>query len=163
MPRTGTRIAIKVFRPKHIIDTLRLRAATHHGLEICMKSGLAAFEKTTKTWNHKVKFETVNTGTVAIVWTTNKRYTVLSEGTAPRVIVPRTKKMLRFYSDWRAKTRVRWLASFKGKVGKKPVFRKIIRHPGIKARMWEYRVASSQKRTFRSTMHKTLKAALVAR
>src|SRR5574340_337694 len=94
------------------------------------------FYTTTRTWTRQPKFSIKhqrNSGQWDI-GTDDEIYGYIDEGTKPHIIRPRNKKALSWGAPFKAKTRPGYIGSNMGRRGKKRVTRKIVHHPGIRAR-----------------------------
>lgn len=96
------------------------------------------FEKTTKTWKHKVVFrvqskESGSQSTVN-VFTTDKIYGYVDEGTRAHIIRPKKAKALSFKGIYRTKTKPHVINSSSGGSSGKQVFAQEVHHPGTDPR-----------------------------
>lgn len=130
-----------VFDITKIADPVKLQRAIINKLHMTGEACAADFEATTNTWNHKPKFtrtdvdaETIAVGTDDAVWG------MLDVGTKPHIIRVKRAKFLRFawngYGSYGAKTRPGFLGSKNAKYPTKINYRKQVKHPGTKARIW---------------------------
>ena len=120
------------------------------------------YQRTTKTWTHKPKFELTGlslAGDVAriTVKTDSKIYSHVDKGTSPHMIVPRRptsasgrSSALRFQRGYRAKTLPKVIASLPGGKFGAIVYRPGVMHPGIKAREFTKTIASIMRLRFPS-------------
>jgi hypothetical protein len=99
------------------------------------------FKKTTRTWKHKPRFESITAVTgqsmELLVGTDDVIYGWVNNGTKKHPITPRNKSgLLRFRKDgYKPKTRVGVVNSFAGRKAKPPLYSfKQVTHPGIKPR-----------------------------
>lgn len=85
------------------------------------------------------------------------RFNWANKGTRPRLIQVRRARALRFYGDWKAKTRPGQLKSGAGNRGSRPVFRRWVRHPGIRARNWDPLIKEAADRFVRQRMDEQMR------
>ena len=115
-------------------------------------------EKTTTTWKKpRPVFKTkskVGNDAEARVWTEDDRWNWTDQGTDPHYIVARNSPYLKFATGGKPKTRVRTLGSGRGKRGKNWVQKKVVRHPGTKAREWSQEVIKRRRAYFLRDMEK---------
>jgi asparagine N-glycosylation enzyme membrane subunit Stt3 len=133
---------IKVtFDINQIADPVKLQRAITNKLKMTGEAARVDFVATTNTWNHKPKFvasivdpETVAVGTDDAVWG------MLDVGTKPHIIRVKRAKALRFawngFGSYGAKTRPGFLGSKNAKYPTTINYRKQVKHPGTKARIW---------------------------
>jgi len=109
-------------------------------------------QKTTKTWKSpKPVFKTkskVGNDAVARVWTEDDRWNWTDQGTKAHYIVARRAPYLVFPTGGKPKTKVRKLGSGRGKRGKNWRRKKVVRHPGTKAREWSQEVIKRRRKYF---------------
>lgn len=96
-------------------------------------------QSTTKTWNHKVKFEVVvdeSGGDYAIVaGTDDKIYGYVNDGTEPHIIRAKNGGFLYFRGGYQTKTRPGFIGSYAGGRGSGDwVKQRVVLHPGTKPR-----------------------------
>ena len=113
-------------------DQLR---AVWAGLDDARNEALKDFEKTTATWSHGVDFTAKKQADGYLIGTKDDVWTMLDKGTKAHTIVA-SKRALRFRGGYKAKTRPAWIGSGSGGATGSVVFRKIVHHPGTKARNW---------------------------
>lgn len=97
------------------------------------------FEKTTRTWKHKVAFKDTSTESgdeaTASVETKDEIYGYVDQGTKPHIIRPRKRKgLLSFKSKYKAKTTPHVINSHQGGASGKQVFARVVHHPGTDPR-----------------------------
>lgn len=117
-------------------------------------------EKTTRTWRHRVEFETkvdlsTNDATVK-VWTRDDIYNWLNNGVPRRRIYARRARFLQFRYPFRPKTHTRIIGSGAGGVGDNWARKRSVNWPGIKARRFYEEVQKRRKTQF----YKNIQAAL---
>ena len=113
-------------------DQLR---AVWAGLDDAKDEALKDFEKTTATWSHGVDFAAKKQADGYLLGTDNQIWKWGDKGTKAHTIVA-SKRALRFRGGYKAKTRPAWIGSGAGGATGSVVFRKIVHHPGTKARNW---------------------------
>ena len=113
------------------------------------------FKKTTRTWKHKPRFESITAVTgqsmELLVGTEDVIYGWVNNGTKKHPITPRNKSgLLRFRKDgYKPKTRVGVVNSFAGRKAKPPLYSfKQVTHPGIKPRNFAANIARQREKTF---------------
>lgn len=107
------------------------------------------FEPTTETWEHKVRFTWSThaehaaagwgafTGAYVVnIYTNDRVWNMLDQGTRPHTIRPKRAKILAFPSGHTAKTQPRRLRSYRGGSSGPTVFAPEVHHPGTEPREW---------------------------
>jgi hypothetical protein len=127
------------------------------------------FEKTTATWKHKPKFESVvsltGPGPVLLVGTDDEIYGYVSRGTKEHAIWAgiytgkSSKKVLAFPSRSTPKTRPGVIGSGAGSRGKVDTFRPYVMHPGTKPRKFEEAIRKKREKWFKRQMEMAMKRA----
>lgn len=167
MPRITLR-AITPKRAKILDPKIVRREIEKEGIDDAKRQLLNMAEMTVRTWHTKPKFRTRMIATaneIGVDITPSKdkpgqQWEWISEGTKPRLIVPRRKGgMLRFQSKFKPKTTPRVIGSKAGARGGKPVFAKSVRHPGIEAREWPQEMARRLKNRFKQRIENALRRA----
>lgn len=92
------------------------------------------FDKTTKTWNHKVEFEVVAIADGYSVSTDDEIWHMVDAGTPPHIITAVRAPALAWRSPFRAKTKAHTIASYQGFVGNEQHRALEVHHPGTEAR-----------------------------
>lgn len=118
--------------------------AIQNGFRAVTEAIRADFKATTNTWNHKPKFERKTRGFANMeIVTDDKIWIMLNQGTKPHLILPKPtnkSQRLRFkwdgFGSYGAKTKPKFLGSRSARYPKTPVSRRMVRHPGTKARDW---------------------------
>ncbi len=129
------------------------------------KEILKDFQKTTATWEHKVKFNAeVKAGGEASgvgvdVTTKDKVYRFVEGGTKKHLIKAKRKGILAFKTGGRAKTKPRVISSTAGRGGNKQAFAKVVHHPGTKAREFSKTIGRKWQPQFRREMDAAIKRA----
>jgi hypothetical protein len=121
-----------------------LSKAIQDGVTSTAEAVRVDFVATTNTWKHKPKFVKKSNGFASTTISTDDQiWNMLEVGTRPHIIKPKpTNKsgMLRFRwngpGSYGAKTRPGWLSSKGAKYPTTPVRRRMVKHPGTKARKW---------------------------
>lgn len=124
------------------------------------------FKKTTKTWKHQPKFETLISlkppGPTILIGTDDQVWNWLNEGTRPHAIFAgiftgkSNKKALAFPSRFKPKTRVKSLKSQAGSSGGPTVVVPFVQHPGTEAREWGQLIATKRQRWFQKQMERAM-------
>lgn len=125
------------------------------------------FKETTKTWSHQPKWDSVidtKGGQLAVlVGTDDPIYKYVNDGTKPHVIVPRTKKALRFpwdgYGSHIPKTIPTWIGSFPEQVPTNTVYFKKVNHPGNEARMFDEEIQKFWTPRFKTAIEEAMRNA----
>lgn len=157
-------LVFKVIKPTRLrVDAMRLEL-----LNSMRKVGTGIkgdFEKTTATWKTPVKFDeqiSLSGGPQVEIFTTNKIYGYVDQGTEPHVIVPKKAKALRFQSGYRAKTTPGVIGSSGGGSFGDTVYSKGILHPGNAPRNFSKEIEKiwqpKFKRAMEASMSKVAKA-----
>ena len=128
---------LKAYLPKVFRDTVFETQLTREAKAI-EKGIVNDYKATCSTWKNKPKIESltsVKNGSIDImVDVIGDIYAYVDKGTKPHSIFPKRAKFLRFKSQYRAKTAPGVLSSWNGGGSGGNVFRKAVRHPGIKGR-----------------------------
>lgn len=110
------------------------------------------FQATVSTWNHKPQWEPQSTKPVeknhhAIAETSTKDqiYSYVEQGTPPHIILPVRARSLRFPGTFTAKTVPGVIGSGAGFKGPPIIYSQGVRHPGIKPRDFEKKIAEKAK------------------
>ncbi len=164
-------ILIKEIKPSKLrVDALRLEL-----LNEMRKVGTDVkkdYEKTTRTWKHKPKFEVSVSlkppGPTLIVETDDEIYGYVDKGTKPHLIFAgiytgkSSKKALAFPSKFSPKTKPGVIGSSSGSSGGPTVFRPYVQHPGSKPRGFEEAIGKiwtpKYKRWMEAAMRKAARA-----
>lgn len=125
---------------------------------------LKDFAKTTRTWTHKPKFKKKVRSTgqpkKVEVWTSDKIYKYVNDGTKKHVIRPKKKGgVLVFPAKSTPKTTPMLISSKKGSRGKKLIFAKEVQHPGTKARKFDKVISKKWKPRFYKALQKAYRTA----
>ena len=164
-------ILIKEIKPSRLkVDALRLELLNE--MRKVATDVKKDYEKTTKTWKHKPKFE-VNVslkppGPTLIVETDDEIYGYVDKGTKPHLIFAgiytgkSNKKALAFPSKFSAKTRPGVIGSSAGSSGGPTVIRPYVQHPGTKARGFEEAIEKIWKTKYKRRMERAMAKAAKA-
>ncbi len=125
---------------------------------------LKDFQKTTKTWEHEVKFETQVSASSnrmnVTVFTQDEIYGYVNDGTKRHRIKPKKKGgVLAFPSTFSPKTKVRVIGSTKGKKGKVDVVvggDEGVMHPGTKARKFTVEIGKKWRPKLRQELDRAM-------
>lgn len=158
-------ILAKVIKPKKLKeDAMRLALLT--GLHEVASGVRKDFEKTTATWEHDVKFETLISlkgGPAIIIGTDDEIYGYVNSGTRPHRIYARPGKRLAFKwggpGSYKAKTSPGVIGSTAGGATGNMTFRSYVNHPGTKARNFESIIQRSWEKRFKKRMEEAMKQA----
>lgn len=152
-------IAIKV--KKDHLSPKRYKQALESAKDEAEIGVLDDYKKTTRTWTHQPKFYTVRARDTLTVFTDDKIYEYVSEGTKPHLIFPKRGKSLRFSANSKAKTRPRVITSSQGSRSGKVVFSKGVIHPGTTAREFHRIIAEKWIKKYPPIVNRHLKTASV--
>lgn len=121
------------------------------------------FEDTTKTWNHKPRFEPstsvpkVGTDMISVeTTTTDKVYNWVSDGTPSHPIFPVNAKALAFPGKFIPKTFPGIIGSGVGSSGPVDQFRNWVAHPGVEARKFDKSIADKEKENIKISLKQTM-------
>lgn len=155
----------KAIKPKKLNEKA-IRQAIRAALEQTAKDVASDFQKTTSTWKNKPKFVgTISTrsgGAEFLVGTDDEIYRYVNEGTKPHVIRPVRAKVLAFAGTYQAKTTPRVIGSGGGGPSGDIMFRRVVNHPGTKAREFDKVIAEKWEKAFKARMVKAMKEAAKA-
>lgn len=122
------------------------------------------FEDTTRTWNHKPRFDpptgvpTVGVDEIKVeTSTSDKIYTYVSEGTRSHPIFPVNAKALAFPGTFIPKTNPGIIGSGTGFEGGNMQLRKWVAHPGVEARKFDQEIKTRQEKNFIRIMQNAIK------
>ena len=110
--------------------------------EASAESALKQFEKTTRTWKHRVKFVRYTSIGGFVVGTNDEIYNFVNNGTKPHVINASRAPFLVFNRRFTPKTRVGVVGSRKGSRGGGWVRKKQVMHPGSEGRKFDETIAA---------------------
>ena len=161
-------ILVKEIKPSKLkVDAMRLEL-----LNEMRKVGTAVkkdYEKTTKTWKHKPKFEVdvslKQPGPMLMVWTDDEIYGYVDKGTKPHLIFAgiytgkSNKKALKFPSKFKPKTKAGVIGSTAGSSGGDKIVRAYVQHPGTKPRGFEEAIEKLWKTKYKRRMEGAMRKA----
>lgn len=127
----------QVITPKVTFDTNAWLNEVRRLAKNSAERSRRAFKSTTKTWKRQPKFysrrqvgETVS----FVAGTDDLVYKWVNDGTKPHIIRPKKAKLLRFRSEYSAKTSPKVIGSRPGGSYGPFVVAKMVKHPGTEAR-----------------------------
>lgn len=145
------KLTLTSITPKNLPQSREYKKAIEAAL---LKAGRAAkrdYESTTRTWDHKPKFDLVvaeSGGDLTVtVGTDDKIYGYVDRGTKPHVIRPKRSRFLRFSSGYRAKTRVGIIGSQPGGPFGDTVTATEVHHPGFPGRKFTATIRKRRQKT----------------
>lgn len=140
-------LKLKPIRPKGLGDVYnRLPRAVDRGMRKAAEKAKQDFEATASTWEHKPAFAIDETGPGELtIGTDDQRWKWIDEGTKPHTIRPHGR-FLRFSPGSRPKTRPGVITSGSGAQGSGVVYARVVRHPGIKARLFTKQITQRWRR-----------------
>ena len=163
MPTVG--IKMRVFVPKEIFNHARALKAIQHVM--IQKTGpelRREFQKTVRTWNDKPNFKQEHYFGVQVLWvkvfTYSTVYRLVTTGADPHPIYPRRAKMLRFQTNFRPKTRARFIGSFAGGKSGPFISTPAVMHPGFEGRKFDTEIAEQYYDTFAEDVQEAINSAL---
>lgn len=120
--------------PKSTLSAARLKRAIQTAYGQVAAAALLDFRSATRSWEHKPEFriETDSDG-IPTVSTDDEVFKFVDEGTDPHPIAAH-KQFLRFQAGFRAKTAPDSVVSSTGGSFGPFVFKRVVQHPGTKAR-----------------------------
>lgn len=131
-------------------DTRAISEAIRQGLADAGEIVKADFKKTTRTWSHQPRFRARSSRrgqSVSLTVETNDRvYQMVSYGTKPHYIVPRSRQSLRFGPSYRAKTTPGLISSRQGYSRGRAVYTREVLHPGVEARYFDIYIKERHER-----------------
>lgn len=155
-------IVMKGIKPSKLKGDFRL--AFMNAMRKSAKEITADFEKTTQTWDHKPKFESVisltGPGPTVMVGTDDLVYKFVDEGTKAHEIVPkRPGGVLVFPGTFSAKTIPGVIGSRAGYKGGEIIKRPRVHHPGTEARRFTEVIKGKWEKRFKSDMEDVMREA----
>lgn len=156
-------LKMKALKPKAFSG----RDATNKLLGATRKAGndiKKDFEKTTATWKRKVVFEVQYkvrpSGPEVFVFTDNRIYGYVNDGTEPHFIFPVRAKALAFPGGgYSAKTTPRVIGSTSGGSSGATVFRAYVEHPGTTARNFDEEIGKLWESKFKRRIEDAMREA----
>ena len=152
-------IETKVIKPAKLnLEAVRIeleKAVTFEGEAIRKE-----YEKTTRTWRNKPKFEVIpdvgKDKVEVLVGTDDKVFGYVDLGTRPHIIVPKRAGLLRFQSGYKAKTAPGVIGSSAGGKFGSVVYSRIVHHPGTVARNFSKIIQKRRQKPFQNAMIKAM-------
>lgn len=158
-------IVTKAIKPAKLKDEA-MRLALLNAMRECGRDIQKDFEKTTATWKHKPKFESLisltGPGPVVVVGTNDEIYGYVNEGTREHIIEAKPGHVLAFPSAFTPKTSPGVLGSSAGSSGGETVFTPYVLHPGTKARDFDKAIQKLWESKFKTRMEQAMKDAAKA-
>lgn len=158
-------ILAKTIKPKKLKEDA-MRLALLSGLHEVGAGITQDFKKTTASWDHEVKFETLISlkgGPAIVVGTDDEIYRYVNDGTRPHRIYARPGKRLAFTwggkGSYKAKTSPGVIGSTAGGATGNMTFRSYVNHPGTKARDFEGVIQKSWQKRYMKRMQEAMKRA----
>lgn len=159
-------VKIKVILPKAVFNDAKVRQAIEHTM--VQKTGpdlRNEFEKTATTWKDQPTWKTQMYRGVGVLWikvlTYSTTYRLVNAGARPHIIRPRHKKVLRFQTQFRAKSRPRVIGSFAGGKSGPYVSSLGVHHPGHEAREFDKEIAEQYQDIFRKDVQEAISEGIV--
>lgn len=157
-------ILVRPIKPGKPLQSSIFREEVTREANAIRKDLLDDFERTTKTWKHKVKFTgMVKVGSAAggvsiEVSTKDKIYGYVDRGTRKHPIPkqPKRKGTLAWHPGSSPKTEPNVILSTPGSPGRGWRFAKQVQHPGTKARNFSKVIKQSYQKEFRNRMQNAL-------
>lgn len=152
---------LKPIKPKGLgAAYARLPKAVERGMKKAAERAKQDFEATASTWENKPEFTIEETGPGELtIGTTDERWKWIDEGTDPYTIRPRGR-VLRFSPGSRPKTRPGVITSGSGSQGSGVVYARVVRHPGIKARLFTKQITQRWRRGVAPFIREALEEAI---
>ncbi|MCB0189300.1 MAG: hypothetical protein KDE31_33750 [Caldilineaceae bacterium] len=152
----------KVIKPSRLKQK-EMRLELLNGMRQVANGMLKDFEATTKSWDHKPKFERIvslsGVGPQVLVGTDDEQYRYVNDGTRAHDIRPVRAKRLRFAGTYTAKTSPGVIGSGSGGSGDDIIYTTRVRHPGTKARNFDKMIAKKWEKPFKARMHEAMRRA----
>jgi hypothetical protein len=151
---------MKVILPKKLLaEPQKLARAIENALDGAAEATREDFLVTTQTWSNeggKPKFGVRRKTGERVVYTQSKKYLFVTGGTRPHLIRARRGKALAFSSQHQPKTQPRVIGSGPGSRGPRDTFRKVVKHPGTKAREFEKEIGEKWRSALPITMQRAI-------
>jgi len=156
----GTMVVVwKTIKPQRLKDA-EMKREVRNALDRMQRAIKKDYERTTKTWEHKVRFQTQEsikpTGPAVLVGTDDLIYKFVDEGTRPHLIRARRAPRLVFQTGYKSKTLPGVLdARHGGKFG--PIATALaVQHPGTEARGFTEMLQKTWQAKFKAEMEKAM-------
>jgi hypothetical protein len=154
-------MTFKLIKPQRLRDN-KMRLTLLNAVRKAARDIQKDFEKTTETWEHKVKFESLvsltGPGPVVLVGTDDEIYTYVDKGTRPHEIWAGAytgksdKTSLAFRTGHTPKTQPRVIGSGPGGTSGDLVYPIMVNHPGTEAREFDVTIAAKWDGAFKRRM-----------
>jgi len=144
---------------KGLLDPKKYKQALKDAREEAEMGVLEDYRKTTRTWAHQPPFYSVIARESIIIFTPDKIYEYVSEGTRAHLIFPKRARALRYRANFRAKTRPQVISSSQGSKSGKVIFSKGVIHPGTKARLFHETIGKKWIKKYPSLVNAQLRKA----
>ena len=158
-------VAWKTIQPR-VLNVKEMNDSLSRGMKKSRDKMLQMFKRTTKTWKHKVTFETAMGETFGnrfvSVWTSDKIYEYVDKGTQEHIILPKKPGgVLAFRGVYKAKTTPGVLDAHGGGSSGPTIFSRGVIHPGTEARGFSELIQGEMEKEFEETMGEALSKAAV--
>ncbi len=159
-------VKLRVFVPKEIFNNAQAnRAIQHVMLQKTTREIRQEFNKTVTTWDDKPNFQSDHYFGTGVMWvkvyTYSTHYRLVNAGAAPHIIRPRRAKMLRFQTQYRAKSRPKLIRSFAGGKSGPYISTPAVSHPGFEAREFDKTIAEEYAQTFHDDIQNAINEGIV--
>ena len=147
---------------KDVLDPARYKAEIDKATTDAKNGVQADFKKTTATWSHKPTWYTTRRGTIWYIGTKDEIYGYVDNGTPAHDIPMKEGGPLLAYfkTGFKPKSRVGYIASYNGVAANRNFRkRKLVHHPGTKARNFSKKIAEKWQKEFAKMMRAGIKRA----
>lgn len=129
-------VTVKPIRPKKFgrLGSSYFQSEIEKTLDEIQRETVKLYQQVTSTWSGGVDIQESKSPFRRTVVVNDKRFKFVDKGTRAHWIVAKTKKKLRFQTDYSAKTRPGSLSSVSGGASGPTVHRTRVWHPGTEAR-----------------------------
>lgn len=146
-------VKIRMILPRAVFDYGKVRQEIGHTMANKTAPELRKeFNKTTQSWDDKPNWKNEMYLGPNVMWvkvlTYSTQYRLVNAGARPHMIRPRRAKMLRFQTNFRAKSRPRVIGAFAGGKSGPYVSTLGVHHPGHEAREFDKEIAEQYAPTF---------------
>lgn len=142
------------------INFTRFATAAKLGMQDAAEAAEKDIEATFETWKHKPTVTVKERSDGYSLTVDDPVWNMLDKGTPKHVIRAKRARFLRFSPGYRAKTRPGFIGSTTGSRGEGAVFRKMVNHPGTKARSWSKLIGTKYRAKIQTFISKRIKEAL---
>jgi len=154
-------IRLTAIKPKaKAIQFTRFADAAKLGMRDAAEAAQKDIEATTKTWKHQPTIEIKERADGYAIEVHDDVWNMLDKGTKKHVIRARNRRFLRFAPGFRAKTRPGFIGSQSGEPGEGAVFRRVVNHPGTKARGWSKLIGAKYRAQLQKYIQKRIREAM---